>query len=101
MRQMSERYLLEIAPVPIGLLRGIDAPMTTLARNGQSVYGRDDMPEEFAYAVAKALDENRGQLKYLNRPYFYDAKSVWRGIGGVPLHAGAERYYRERGYLDA
>ena len=101
MRQMSERYLLEIASVPVGLLRGVDAPMTTLARNGQSVYGREDMPDEFAYAVAKALDENRGQLKYLNRPYFYDTKSVWRGIGGVPLHAGAERYYRECGYLDA
>jgi uncharacterized protein len=101
MTQLSERFLLEIVPVPIGLLKGIDKPMTTLARNGQSVYGRQDMPDEFAYATARALDENRSKLKFLNRPYFYDSGTVWKGIGGVPLHPGAERYYRERSYLKA
>jgi TRAP-type uncharacterized transport system substrate-binding protein len=100
MTQLSERYLLEVVPVPIGLLKGIDRPMTTLARNGQSVYGRQDMPDEFAYVTARALDENRSKLKYLNRPYFYDSKTVWKGIGNIPLHPGAERYYRERGYLE-
>lgn len=99
MAQLSERFLLEIVPVPIGLLKGIDRPMTTLARNGQSVFGRQDLPEDFAYDVARALDENRSKLKYLNRPYFYDPATVSKGIGGVPLHSGAERYYREQGYL--
>jgi uncharacterized protein len=101
MAQLSESYLLDIVPVPIGLLKGIDRPMTTLARNGQSVYGRQDMPDEFAYVTARALDENRHKLKYLNRPYFYDSRTVWKGIGGIPLHPGAERYYRERAYLDS
>jgi uncharacterized protein len=101
MSQMRARFLLEIVPVPIGLLKGIDQPMTTLARNGQSVYGRQDMPDDFAYAVARALDENRSKLKYLNRPYFHDSRTVWKGIGGVPLHPGAERYYRERAYLES
>jgi hypothetical protein len=32
-----KRYTLEVARVPRGLLRGIARPMTTLARNGQSV----------------------------------------------------------------
>jgi TRAP-type uncharacterized transport system substrate-binding protein len=99
MTQLSERFLLEIVPVPIGLLKGIDKPMTTLARNGQSVYGRQDMPDDFAYVTAKALDENRWKLKFLNRPYFYDSSTVWKGIGGVPLHPGAERFYRERAYV--
>ncbi len=101
MTQMSERFLLELAPVPVGLLKGIDKPMTTLARNGQSVFGRQDLPEDFAYDVARALDENRGGLKYLNRPYFYDPRTVWKGIGGLPLHPGAESYYRERAYLQS
>jgi uncharacterized protein len=99
MNELSKRFLLEIVPVPIGLLKGIDKPMTTLARNGQSVFGRQDMPDEFAYDVARALDENRSHLKFLNRPYFYDSRTVWRGIGGVPLHTGAERYYREQAYM--
>jgi uncharacterized protein len=96
---LSERFLLEIVPVPIGLLKGVDKPMTTLARNGQSVFGRQDLPEGFAYDVARALDENRSRLKYLNRPYFYDPRTVGNGIGGVPLHPGADRYYRQQGYL--
>ena len=99
MDRMVERYRLEVAPVPRGLLRGIEQPMMTLARNGQSVYGRTDLPEDFAYIVARALDERRGELKYLNRPFSYDSRTVWKGIGDVPLHAGAERYYREIGYL--
>jgi TRAP-type uncharacterized transport system substrate-binding protein len=96
---MVKRYKLEVAPVPRGLLRGIDKPMTTLARNGQSVYGREDLPDDFAYIVARALDESRGALKYLNRPYYYDSRTVWKGVGDIPLHPGAERYYRETGYL--
>ncbi|HEY1294821.1 MAG TPA: TAXI family TRAP transporter solute-binding subunit [Chloroflexota bacterium] len=101
MAQMSERFLLEIVPVPVGLLKGIDRPMMTLARNGQSVFGREDLPDDFAYDVARALDENRSKLKYLNRPYFYDPKTVWQGIGSVPLHPGAERYYQEQHYLES
>jgi TRAP transporter TAXI family solute receptor len=96
---MVKRHKLEVAPVPRGLLRGLEKPMTTLARNGQSVYSREDLPDDFAYIVARALDESRGVLKYLNRPYYYDSRTVWRGVGTVPLHPGAERYYRETGYL--
>ena len=63
------------------------------------MFGRQDLPDDFAYDVARALDENQSRLKYLNRPYFYDLRTVWKGIGGLPLHPGAERYYRERAYL--
>jgi uncharacterized protein len=101
MHEMAARYLLETVTVPIGLLRGITRPMTTLARNGQSVFCRDDLDENFAYTVARVLDENRSRFKYLNRPYFYDSRTVWKGIGNVPLHTGAERYYREVGYISS
>jgi hypothetical protein len=99
MRSVAERYLLEIVPVPIGLLKGVTNEMTTLARNRQTVFAREDLDDEFAYTVAKVLDENRSKFKYLNRPYFCDPRTVWKGIVGVPLHAGAERYYRDVGYV--
>jgi TRAP-type uncharacterized transport system substrate-binding protein len=99
MKTMAEKFQLEYATLPIGLLKGMDRKMTTLVRNGQSVYTREDVAEDFAYTTAKALDKSRGKFKYLNRPYFYDSNTVWKGIGGVPLHKGAERYYREAGYL--
>lgn len=59
----------------------------------------DDMPEELGYQLAKVLAEN-----------VQDLGSVHRGLAeftvedmaidvGVPLHPGAERYYREQGAL--
>jgi len=48
--------------------------------------------------VAKGLDEQHGLLKWAVVPFSYDPATVADG-GGVPLHPGAERYYRERGYL--
>jgi hypothetical protein len=80
------------------LLRGMDRWIKTLGRSGESVFARDDTPEQAAYDVAKALDENRGALKWFIRVYSYDSNTVWKNFG-VPLHPGAERYYREAGYI--
>jgi len=82
-----------------GLLRGIKAPLLTVARSGESVFGRDDMPEQAAYDMAKAIDMNREDLKWYIRPYSIDPRTVWKN-GNVPLHPGAERYYREMGYIN-
>jgi uncharacterized protein len=83
-----------------GFLRGVDRPIATVARSGHALFARDDMPEQAAYDVAKAIDEHRDALKWFIRPYSYDSRTVWKNIG-VPLHPGAQRYYREAGYLPA
>src|SRR5262249_7666383 len=59
---------------------------------------RDDAPEQAAYDIAKAIDEHHDGLKWYIRPYSYDPRTAWSNID-VPLHPGAERYYREVGYL--
>jgi TRAP-type uncharacterized transport system substrate-binding protein len=80
-------------------MRGVgDKPVPVVGTSGEAVYGRDDLPQQFAYDVAKALDEQHGLLKWAVVPFSYDPATVADG-GGVPLHPGAERYYRERGYL--
>ena len=94
---VKEFYLQEHA-APLGLLRGVDRSITTIARNGTVVYGRADLPDAFAYTVARALDEHKDVLQWGIMPFSYDAKTVWK-LGEVPLHPGAEKYYRERGYL--
>ena len=83
-----------------GLLRGIDRPIPTVARTGHVVFARDDAPEQAAYDTAKAIDQHRTALKWYIRPYSYESRSVWENLG-VPLHPGAERYYREAGYMPA
>jgi hypothetical protein len=81
-----------------GLLRGVDRPISTVVRSGHVVFARSDMPEQVAYDAAKAIDDHRDALKWYIRPYSYDPRTVWADLD-VPLHPGAERFYREAGYL--
>jgi hypothetical protein len=88
----------QIVTIPLGLYRGIDHAIRTVARTGHSVYGRADMPDDFAYAVAKAMDEQQELLQWSHLNFSYNVHTVWKAFG-VPLHPGAARYYKERGYL--
>jgi TRAP-type uncharacterized transport system substrate-binding protein len=81
-----------------GLLRGMDHPVRTVGRSGEAVFARDDTPEAAAYDLARAIDRARGDLIWLIRPYSLDPRTVMENQG-VPLHPGAERYYREVGYI--
>jgi para-nitrobenzyl esterase len=84
--------------IPVGLYRGVVRPVPTVVRSGTVVYGRDDMPDDFAYAVAKALDEQQHLLQWKHIHFSYNVHNVWKAYE-VPLHPGAARYYKERGYM--
>lgn len=96
---LTKAFHVEDRAAPVGLLRGVTRRVSTVARNGTAVYGRADMPDAFAYAVARALDEHKDALQWTIMPFSYDSKSVWR-LGDVPLHPGAARYYREKKYMN-
>lgn len=87
----------EVVDLPLGYLRGVDRPITTVGRSGQAIFGRADLPEDFAYEVARQMDQHQDLLKWAIRPFSYNPHTVWKA-GPVPLHPGAERYYREVGY---
>jgi TRAP-type uncharacterized transport system substrate-binding protein len=84
--------------IPYRLLRGVDRPVQSVSRPWQLIFGRDDMPEDFAYRLAEAYDVHRELFRQTHIPYSYDSHQVARDQG-IPLHPGAERYYRDRGYL--
>lgn len=89
----------QIVELPFRYMRGVpDTPIRTIGTSGTVVYGRDDLPDQFVYDVAKAIDEHHGLLKWAIMPFSYDPATVAED-DGVPLHPGAARYYRERGYL--
>jgi TRAP-type uncharacterized transport system substrate-binding protein len=97
--QLAEQNVdAELVEVQHSLLRGVDRRIKTLGRSGESVFAREDTPEQAAYDLARAIDENQGALKWFIRIYAYDPNTVWDNFG-VPLHPGAERYYREVGYI--
>jgi TRAP transporter TAXI family solute receptor len=84
--------------IPAGLYRGVDRPIATVVRTGTVVYGRDDMPDDFAYIVARAMDEQQQALQWRHLPFSYNVHTVWNAHE-VPLHPGAARYYKEKGYM--
>jgi TRAP-type uncharacterized transport system substrate-binding protein len=86
--------------IPYRLLRGVDAPTPSVYRPWQLIFGRDDMPEDFAYGLAQAYDIHRELFRETHIPYSWDPAEVAK-TNGLPLHPGAEHYYRERGYLSA
>ncbi|MBL8551247.1 MAG: hypothetical protein JNJ73_14780 [Hyphomonadaceae bacterium] len=81
-----------------GLLRGVDHPISTVGRSGESIFAHADVSNADAYAVARAIDLNRANLRWFVRPYAIDPRTVWKN-DSVPLHPGAARYYREAGYM--
>jgi uncharacterized protein len=96
--KLAKDFLVQQHDAPIALLRGVTRRIPTVARDGTAVYGRTDMPDDFAYTVAKALDEQKVQLRWSHMAFSYNEKTVWK-VGSVPLHPGAARYYKERGYM--
>jgi hypothetical protein len=83
--------------IPHRLMRHIYEDIPTVERFPQVIYTREEAPVDFVYEVAKALDNGRPLFRKTHLPYSYDDWDVARPRP-VPLHAGAERYYREVGY---
>lgn len=66
------------------------------------LFVRDDLDEEVVYNLTKILVENRDHLVTIFASLEpFNPKTSWEAerVGGVKLHPGAERYYREAGYM--
>jgi uncharacterized protein len=86
------------ATVPLALFRGVNRPIPTAMRPNHFIYVRDESPDSFAYDVAKALDEHRDLFQVQLEPWYYDPQTV-AASRVIPMHPGALKYYRERGYI--
>jgi TRAP transporter TAXI family solute receptor len=98
--KMIKSLDLEEHNLPIGLLRGVDRDIPSVTRTGNVIYGRTDMPDDFAYTLAKAIDEHQDLLQWANGAmnFSYNVHTVWKAYG-VPLHPGAAKYYKQKGYM--
>lgn len=86
--------------VPAGTYEGQTADVTTLSVGAQWVTSADQ-PEELIYGITAALwNENTRRLLDAGhqKGRSITAETALDGIG-IPLHPGAERFYREAGLL--
>ena len=89
--------------IPAGTYPGVQYDVNTIAVSGMLAI-RDDLPDDLVYEIAKALwgktarkllDNGHAKAKVIrleNALKGYDTLNV-------PLHPGAERYYKEQGLL--
>jgi hypothetical protein len=57
------------------------------------------MSSDLAYLITKVINDNPDRVHRMHPSLAeYDPSSAYQHPG-VPLHPGAERYYREKGWL--
>jgi uncharacterized protein len=99
-RAVAENPFFRPDVIPAGVYRGIDET-GTLQVHGLLLV-TEDMDPQLVYEITRALWSNR-TLGFIRAGHPKGAEikraSALLGIS-VPLHPGAERYYRETGYLD-
>jgi len=87
------------SPIPAGAYEGQDYDVSTLAVGAQWLVSADQ-PEDLVYGITKALwsDVTKKLLKHHAKGKDVTLETALGGRG-IPLHPGAERYYREVGLI--
>lgn len=87
------------AILPAGSYRGIDADVETLAV--RAIWATHaDLDDDIAYAMVKALYENTETLAQVHVMGGQISLETALESVSIPLHPGAERYYREQGLIE-
>jgi len=98
--KLKKEFFVQDGTIPLNALRGVDRRIPTVIRNGTLIYGKATMPDDFAYTMAKAIDEHQELLGMANSSmnWAYNWRTVWKALD-IPLPPGAAKYYKEVGYM--
>ncbi|MCS7149472.1 MAG: TAXI family TRAP transporter solute-binding subunit [Caldimicrobium sp.] len=87
--------------IPAGLFKSVQKPQLSLAYIVTD-FVHKDVPEEVVYKIVKAVWENRKEISQsvltLKEGNFEDMFGIAVKYIKVPLHPGAVKFYREKGY---
>jgi TRAP transporter TAXI family solute receptor len=96
--QLTKFRGVEAYTLPTGLYKGIDYPVKGIAVRAHLVVG-EDMPDELAYAIVKAIAEAFPRYPSVLKSMEYARLQDMGRDVGIPLHPGALKYYKERGLV--
>lgn len=86
--------------IPAGTYKGMDEDVKTVAVMATYIVDAD-LPEKAVYDITKAMFEGKDDIAHVKSAEL-DVNKAIEGIPAeVPLHAGAAKYYKEVGVLDA
>lgn len=83
-------------PVPKATYRGVDVDVPGIG-SPAVLFARTDLPDDTVYRLTKSLFDRRETLTNVAKIMSALNPSTSVRITSIPLHPGAERYYREQG----
>lgn len=95
-KQLEREFCAPVVTIPPGTLRGQTEPCLAVTNPGFELVINKDLPDDTAYAIAKALNESSTQ-HWVAQDVFYSIRHAPET--SAPLHPGAARYYQEQGVL--
>ncbi|MFO7874994.1 MAG: TAXI family TRAP transporter solute-binding subunit [Desulfovermiculus sp.] len=86
------------AVIPAETYQGQKRDVTAIASAGELLINKD-ISDQVAYRLIQIICENIDQLHSMNKANkHFVPEQGWKDVA-VPLHPGAEKYYREAGYM--
>lgn len=97
---VSEHPFYAYTSIPVGVYPGVDEPVKTFGTLA-TVVSSSDIDDALVYTLVKTIFENIDRFKRMHTAFHnLDPQAMVNNGLAAPLHAGAERYYRERGWID-
>ena len=85
--------------VPKGIYNGVDEDVTTVAV-GIIIASRADVSDDMVYTFLKGMYAGLDELQQVHgMAHYITIESALDGSGSVPVHPGAQRYFREVGLI--
>lgn len=84
--------------IPSGTYKGQDVDVPTVVSAGELIINKD-VPDNIAYTITKIICENTEELYSINPANKnFLPETGWKNVA-LPLHPGAEKYYKEAGFM--
>lgn len=84
--------------IPSGTYPGQESEVKTLGL-AAVLFTTADVQDQVVYAVTRALAENKTYLETVHSGFKHWTPELMPGDGEVPIHEGAMRYYKEKGWI--
>lgn len=86
-----------ISEIPAGYIKGMDKPVPALSI-GTVIAIRGDLTEDLVYQITKTMFEHKAELDAIQPQWKMTTKETAAKNIPMPLHPGAEKYYKEAGF---